>query len=119
MHGSNKSVLLQANEAIVAGDNEGFLSHCTEDIRWTTVGESTLEGKEAVRQWMKTAYATPPRFTVDRLIAEDDMVVALGTIMGEGDGGEPTQLAYSDVWRLRDHKLAELNAFVLPTVRRS
>jgi len=25
MPGTNKSILLQANEAIVAGDNEGFL----------------------------------------------------------------------------------------------
>jgi len=113
MHGSNKSVLLQANEAIVAGDNEGFLSHCTDDIRWTTVGEGTLEGKEAVRQWMKTAYATPPRFSVDRLVAEDDTVVALGTITGQGDDGQPTELAYSDVWRFRDRKMAELQAFVV------
>jgi len=118
MHGSNKSVLLQANEAVIAGDNEGFLSHCTDDIRWTTVGEGTLEGKEAVRQWMKSAYATPPRFTVDRLIAEDDTVVALGTIMGEGDDGQSTELAYSDVWRFRDRKMAELQAFVIPNGQR-
>ncbi|MBT2766736.1 nuclear transport factor 2 family protein [Stenotrophomonas sp. ISL-67] len=117
MHGSNKSVLLQANEAIVAGDNEGFLSHCTDDIRWTTVGEGTLEGKEAVRQWMKSAYATPPRFTVDRLVAEDDMVVALGTITADGDGGQPTELIYSDVWRFRDRKMVELNAFVIQPIR--
>lgn len=117
MHGSNKSVLLQANEAIIAGDNEGFLSHCTDDIRWTTVGEGTLEGKEAVRQWMQSAYATPPRFTVDRLVAEDDTVVALGTIIGEGGDGEPIALAYSDVWRFRDRKMVELNAFVIQLPR--
>ncbi|AOA73379.1 nuclear transport factor 2 family protein [Stenotrophomonas rhizophila] len=117
MHGSNKSVLLQANEAITAGDNEGFLSHCTDDIRWTTVGEGTLEGKEAVRQWMQSAYATPPRFTVDRLVAEDDTVVALGTIIGEGDDGEPIAVAYSDVWRFRDRKMVELNAFAIQLPR--
>ena len=27
--------------AVSAGDNEGFLAHCTDDIRWTTVGEGT------------------------------------------------------------------------------
>jgi len=113
MPGTNKSILLQANEAIVAGDYEGFLSHCTDDIRWTTVGEGTLEGKEAVRQWMG-AYATPPQFKVDRLIAEDDTVVALGTIMANGEDGEPTEFTYSDVWRFRDRKMAELRAFVVP-----
>lgn len=113
MSGSNKSVLLQANAAIAAGDNEGFLSHCTDDIRWTMVGEGTLEGKGAVRQWMKSAYATPPRFKVDRLVAEDDMVVALGTIMADGVDGQSTELAYSDVWRFRDRRMVELNAFVI------
>lgn len=113
MSGSNKAILEQANAAVRAGDNEGFLEHCTDDIRWTTVGEGTLQGKQAVRDWMKTAYASPPRFHVERLVAEGDMVVALGTIMADGADGQPAELVYSDVWRFRDGKMAELDAFVI------
>ena len=40
----NKSVLQQANAAVQAGDNEGFLSFCTEDVVWSTVGGETLHG---------------------------------------------------------------------------
>ena len=113
MFGSNKAVLEAANAAVSAGDNEGFLAHCTDDIRWTTVGEGTLQGKQAVREWMKEAYAVPPRFKVRQMVAEADHVVAIGSIMGDGPDGKPTEFAYSDVWRFRDGKMCELDAFVV------
>jgi len=110
----NKNVLQQANAAVSRGDNEGFLAYCTEDLVWSTVGGDTLRGKEAVRAWMVDGYAEPPTFTVRELIAEGDMVAALGDIESTGDDGQPVQNAYCDVWRLRDGKLAELRAFVVP-----
>ena len=110
----NKNVLQQANAAVSRGDNEGFLSFCTEDLIWSTVGGATLRGKEAVRAWMVGAYAEPPVFTVRELVAEDDLVVAIGDIASKDGQGKPVQNAYSDVWRFRDGKMAELRAFVVP-----
>lgn len=109
----NKAVLKQANAAIEQGDIEGFLAHCTDDIQWTTVGESTLDGKAAVRAWMIDTYIEPPRFDVHRLIAEDDIVVALGEIALPGADGGASPQPYADVWRFRDGKMAELRAFVI------
>ena len=57
---ANKLILEQANAAIAAGDFEGFLSFCTEDTTWTFVGDRTLAGKAAVREWMAAAYKEPP-----------------------------------------------------------
>lgn len=111
----NKTTLEQANAAVRAGDNEGFLSFCTDDIVWSTVGGETLRGKEAVRDWMTKEYVSPPAFTVDRLVAEGDVVVALGDIASRDAGGREVKHAYSDVWRFRDGKMAELRAFVIPT----
>ena len=39
----NKEILLKANEAISNGDHEAFLSYCTEDSKWTFVGDQVLE----------------------------------------------------------------------------
>lgn len=114
MSEQNKNVLKQANAAVTRGDNEGFLACCTEDVIWSTVGGETLRGKQAVRDWMVDGYAEPPRFTVRELVAEGDVVVALGDIESKGDDGKPVQNAYSDVWRFRDGKMAELRAFVIP-----
>jgi ketosteroid isomerase-like protein len=117
MSKSNKDVLEEGNAHIVAGNNEGFLALCTEDIVWTTVGESTLKGKQAVREWMQEAYVEPPEFTAKHMVAEGDYVVALGDITSKDKHGKPTQNAYSDVWRFHGGKMAELKAFVVQTSR--
>lgn len=115
MSEANKRVLQEANAAVSAGDNEGFLAHCVDDIVWSTVGGETLRGKEAVRAWMAKEYVRPPVFEVRELIADAGHVVALGDIESHDEAGKPVRNAYCDVWRLRDGKLAELRAFVIPT----
>lgn len=113
MSEQHKVTLEAANAAIRDRDIEVFLAHCTDDIRWTAVGDSTLEGKDAVRKWMTTAYAEPPQFTVSRLIADAGFVVALGEIQTKDDDGTMRMHAYCDVWRFRDGRMAELQAFVV------
>lgn len=118
MSEQNKRVLEQANAAVGRGDIDGFLAFCTEDTRWVFVGDRTLTGKEAVRQWMKATYLSPPENRVERLIAEGDFVTALGDIAVKDGKGRVTRSAYCDVWRLADGKLAELRAFVVADERR-
>ena len=66
----HKLILEAANRANLQGDYEGFLAFCTEDTVWNFVGDRTLRGKAAVREYMVATYKTPPRFEVHRLIAE-------------------------------------------------
>ena len=110
---TNKQILENGNAAISAGNFEGFLALCTEDTVWTFEGDRTLRGKAAVRQWMATTYKEPPKFKVQRMIAEGDFVAALGEIALKDEAGKTVQYAYCDVWRFRDGKMAELQAFVI------
>ena len=111
----NKATLLKGNAAIAAGDNEGFLSLCTEDTEWVFYGDITLKGKEAVRQWMAATYLKPPVVTVDDLIAEDDYLTAVGTVIMDDADGRPVHHSYADVWRFEGGKMAALRAFVVET----
>jgi ketosteroid isomerase-like protein len=111
----NKAILEKANAAITQGDNEGFLVFCTDDTVWEFVGDKTLHGKEAVRQYMTTTYKEPPKFMVANLIAEGDFVTAVGNITMKDKDGREVQYSYCDVWRFRDGKMAELKAFVIKT----
>jgi len=110
---THKAILEKANAAIEKGDYEGFLAHCTEDTEWTFVGDQTLSGKQAVHEWMATAYTEPPKFDVHHLIAEGDIVTALGEITLKDEAGKETRHAYCDVWRFREGKMAGLHAFVI------
>ncbi|NYF18212.1 uncharacterized protein (TIGR02246 family) [Microbacterium sp. AK009] len=112
MSDASKRLLEEANAAVDRGDYEDFLAFCTEDTVWTFVGDRTLRGKDEVRTWMLGEYEKPPRNNVAQLIAEDDSLVALGTIVTVHGGREVTH-TYCDVWRLRDGKLSELRAFVM------
>lgn len=110
---TNKAILEKANAAIRQGNNEGFLSFCTDDTTWTFVGDKSLKGKEAVRQWMKTTYKEPPKFTVANLIAEGDYVTAVGDITMKNEEGREVNYLYCDVWEFRDGLIASLKAFVI------
>jgi uncharacterized protein len=113
MSEGNKAILEEANAAIVQGNYEGFLAFCSEDTAWTFVGQQTLKGKEAVRQWMAKTYVEPPKFDVAHMIAEGDFVVAVGDITMKDEEGKEVRSAYSDVWRFRDGKMMALKAFVV------
>lgn len=110
---NNKQILEEANAAISKGDYDGFLKFCTNDTTWNFIGDRVLKGKEAVREWMSTAYIEPPKFNVKHLIAENDFVTALGEITMKNENGKSVQYSYCDVWKFRDGKMHELNAFVI------
>ncbi|MGB9991576.1 nuclear transport factor 2 family protein [Pseudoduganella rhizocola] len=113
MPDGHKAILIAANAAISAGDHEGFLAFCDENIEWSTVGGETLHGKDAVRSWMKTEYIRPPEFNVHELIADGDLLAALGEIVVQDEAGQRALHAYCDVWRFKDGKMVELRAFVI------
>ncbi len=115
MSEKNKATLEEANAHVAEGNYEGFLSFCADDTQWTFVGDRTLQGKEAVRQYMATTYIEPPKFTVDNLIAEGEFLTVLGEITIKDEDGEETHSSYCDVWRFRSGKIVELRAFVIET----
>jgi uncharacterized protein (TIGR02246 family) len=115
MSEKNKAILEEANAAIAQGNYEGFLSFCTDDTEWTFVGNKTLKGKEAIRQYMAEIYIEPPKFTVVNLIAESDFVTVLGDITIKNEDGKAADYSYCDIWRFRGDKMIELRAFVIQT----
>ncbi len=110
----NKEILKKGNAAIAEGNNEVLLSYCAEDTEWTFVGDKTLKGKEAVRKYMAETYLQPPIFSVDKLIAHDNFVIAIGEIkLKEPDAEKMVAYSYCDVWQFNEGKIIELKAFVV------
>ena len=110
---NNKKILQKANEAVSKGNYEEFLQYCTDDTKWTFIGDQVLNGKEAVRKWMFNEYIEPPKNEVKNLIAENNYLTAIGQIEVMNENGKSTTYSYCDVWRFRDGKMAELMAFVI------
>jgi ketosteroid isomerase-like protein len=117
MNLTNKEILQKANTAITEGRYEDFLAFCTEDTEWIFIGDQTLKGKEAVRQYMKEAYKEPPKFMVENFIAEGDHVTAVGKISLKNKEGKSIDYSYCDVWKFTDGKMAKLKAFVIEEIK--
>jgi len=113
MTDDNKQTLMNANAAISRSDHESFLAYCTDDVKWNFIGEQTLNGKEAVRQYLRETYLEPPQFVVEELIADEDFLCATGKISLKDKQGVSTTYFYCDVWRFENGKMAELKAFVV------
>lgn len=110
---NNKIILEKANAAVSEGDHETFLSYCTENTKWTFIGDKAISGKEKIRQYMADAYKKPPKFEVEYMIAEGDYVTAVGTISLLNANDEWEDYYYCDIWRFENGKMAELKAFVI------
>jgi ketosteroid isomerase-like protein len=111
---NNKTILEKSNAAISEGDHETFLTYCTEDTKWTFVGDRELSGKDEIRQYMSETYKTPPKFDVENMIGEGDFVTAVGRIsLFNEEDNQWIQYDYCDVWKFENGKMAELKAFVI------
>jgi uncharacterized protein len=117
---NNKAIVAKVNAAFAAGSTEGFLAFCAEDVAWTMVGDTTVQGKDAIRQWMASMGSMePPRFTVHNVIAEGDFVTAYGDMIMQDKDGAVVPYAYCDIYHFRGEKIVELRAFVIPTEAKS
>jgi uncharacterized protein len=117
---NHKAIVAKVNAAFAEGSTEGFLAFCAEDVAWTMVGDTTVQGKDAIRQWMASmGPMEPPQLTVHNVIAEGDFVTAYGDMTMQDKDGKLVPYAYCDIYRFRGDTIVELRAFVIPTEAQS
>src|SRR4030095_14900571 len=111
----NKEIVQKVNESFAEGGVEAFLSQCADDVVWTIIGDRTVKGKNAIREWLSSMDMEPPKLTVDNIIAEGDFVTAYGNMTMKEKDGKRVPYAYCDIYRFRRGKIAELHSFVVKT----
>jgi ketosteroid isomerase-like protein len=114
MSQKNKEIVEKVNKAFSEGNTEGFLELCAEDVVWNMEGEKKTTGVKEIREWMSQMDGMePPKFTVDKLIAEGDSVVCYGTMSMKGEDGKPSDYSYCDAYAFKGDKITELRSFVV------
>lgn len=112
---TNKEIVEKVNASFAEGAMEGFLSHCADDVVWTIIGEKTVKGTNAIREWMASMDMEPPKFTVNNIVAEGDFATAYGDMTMKEKDGKTVPYSYCDIYHFRDGKIVELNSFVIKT----
>ena len=118
MAANRKDIVQRINEGFAENNLEKVLSFCTDDITWTMVGDTTVRGKDPIRQWMASMDPQPPQLRIQQTIAEGDTVVARGDMMmQEKENGPSIPYTFCDIYRFAGDKVVELTAFVIRTDR--
>jgi len=117
MSEKHKSIVKEVSQSFEKNDLEGFLRHCTDDVTWAMVGDTTSKGKDAIRQWMNSMGGDmePPKLTTEKMISEGNITAAFGKMSMKGESGKTEAYSFSDIYHFRGDKIAELQSFVVKT----
>jgi ketosteroid isomerase-like protein len=116
-----KETVEKANEAFAEGKAESFLSLCAKKMEWRVVGEKTVKGKDAIREWMASGMGNEemsselPKFTVSDIIAEDECVTTYGDMILKNNDGKIISFSYCDIYHFQGNKIIKLISFILET----
>ena len=115
MTATNKAIIDRVNAAFASSNMEAFYALCADHVVWTMVGDRSVKGKSAIREWMSTMDPGAPAFTVDQMIAEGDSVAAHGKMTMKDKDGALGHFQFCDIYRLRQGLVVELRSFVVKT----
>ena len=116
----NKQVVIDFYEAGARGDMDTCFALIADDITWRNIGSTKFSGTFAGKQAL-TEELLGPLFgqlkagitsTIEALIAEDDIVVALTKGKAETHDGTPYNNTYCQVMRIADGKIAEVTEYM-------
>ncbi|MFN8639034.1 MAG: nuclear transport factor 2 family protein [Dehalococcoidia bacterium] len=111
----NKDTVIRYMEAYGRWDHAAVLASLTEDVEWVVPGAFHLRGRAAFDQEIEgQGAAGPPQIRVGRLIEEDGVVVAEGSVRNALENGGVLSLVFCDVFLMRDGRICQLTSYLMP-----
>ena len=109
----NKATIERYMAAFRVTDHAVILSCLTDDVVWDIPGMSYSQGKAAFEKEIDNdAFVGHPDIVVTRMIEEDDVVVAEGSVRTwKRDGGEMS-LRFCDVFLMQAGKIRQLTSYL-------
>ncbi|WP_035856456.1 nuclear transport factor 2 family protein [Cryptosporangium arvum] len=113
----NKQLVETYLEGFRTNDHAKILSCLSDDIRWTVFGHFQLTGKEAYDDAIEgPGWVGPPQLELVRMIEEGDTIMAELRGSVPQQAGEPMRMSMAEVFVIRDGKITERRAWVIPLV---
>jgi len=110
----NKQTVQTYMDAFGRTDHAEILSCLTDDVEWVIPGAVHLRGKEAFDGEIENdAFVGSPTITVTRMVEEDDVVVAEGSVRAARRDGGTLNAVFCDVFLMRDAKIRHLTSYLM------
>ena len=95
-------------------DHPKILSCLADDVEWILPGAYHLKGKAAFeREIENDAFIAPPEVTTLRLIEQNDVVIAEGTVRVEKKAGGFMHLVFCDVFDMERGRIRRLVSYLM------
>ena len=83
-------------------------------MEWTVPGAFHVKGKEAFDKEIEhTDFIGPPDIHIARLVEENNIVVAEGTVRTKKKTGESMTILFCDVFVMQDQKIKQLTSYLV------
>ena len=98
------------------GDHEAILSLLTDDVTWEIPGFFDISGKDAFDKEIENdAFEGHPKLTIQRLVEEGDVVVAVGAVEAARKDGGILSAVFADVFYFEGDKIRRLETYLMET----
>ena len=112
----NQKTIARYMEGFRSGDREQILSCLTDDVEWAIPGAFHARGKDAFAgHIVEPGFVDRPTIHVARLIEEDDVVVAEGSVRTRRSDGAVLNLAFCVVSELEGGRIRRLSSYLMQT----
>ena len=110
----NKQTVQRYMEAFRKSDHAEVLACLTDDVEWVLPGAFHLQGKEAFdREIENEAFIGRPVIDVTRLLEEDEVVVAEGSVRCARRDGGVLNAVFCDVFVMREARISHLTSYLM------
>jgi hypothetical protein len=113
MKTKNQELLKKLNEAFAKNDADFVVQQVTDNIKWTAIGDFSIEGKEAFTQTLKEMISDEPSELEIHNIITHGRDAAVNGLMKSTDG---KQYAFCDVYKFsgfKDPKISEMTSYAI------
>lgn len=115
----NKQLVRSFYEAGNRGDIDACMNLIADDVRWTNIGTTPFSGTYRGKPELAEKLLGPLfgrlkagiRTTIENILAEGDLVVALTSGTAETTDGRPYNNQYCQVMRIKDGKIIEVTEY--------
>jgi ketosteroid isomerase-like protein len=110
----NKKVVERYMDGFNKSDHEQILSCLTDDVEWILPGVFHPNGKEEFDKEIENpAFEGRPSIVVTRMVEENNIVIAEGTVRAKKKDAEYINLVFCDVFEMRDGLIKSLTSYLM------
>ena len=110
----NKKVVEKYIDGFNKSDHEAILSCLTDDVEWILPGVFHLRGKDEFDKEIENpAFEGKPIIVTTRMVEENNIVIAEGTVQAKKKDSDLIKLVFCDVFEMRDNLISRLTSYLM------